>query len=269
MCRLYIFHSTEDTKVECTLVHAQNALIAQSKQDRAGYSHSHGWGLVTYEDGMPTIDQQAWAAYHGEHFSRAAARTWSKTVLAHVRRATVGEPCIENTHPFVDGKFSFAHNGTVPRFKDIRPLILEQTSPTQRAAIRGDTDSEHLFRHILTLRDENPDNTLADNLRLVVENVENWIAMIDGNLKVGLNLVISDGNNSAGTRWGRSLFRVERKGIYDCEICGFPHIHHSPNREHQAVVIASEPITHEHWVEIPERSLWTIGAEATIAIEPL
>lgn len=269
MCRLYVFRSTEETKLECTLVHAQNALIAQSRCDNAGYSHSHGWGLVTYSDGMPKLERQAWAAYHGEHFLRAAARTWSTTVLAHVRRATVGEPRIENTHPFVDGALSFAHNGTLPHFDEIRPLILAETSELQREAIHGDTDSEHLFRHLLSLRETSPGWTLADTIVQVVENVERWVATTNSHSKVGLNLILTDGRDIVGTRWGRTLFRVERKGVYDCEICGFPHIHHIPDRDHRAVVVASEPITHEHWDTIPEHSLWTIGSNAEINITSL
>jgi len=269
MCRLYVFRSTEETKVECTLVHAQNALMAQSRRDRAGYSHAHGWGLVTYEHGRPKLERQAWAAYHGEHFSRAAGATWSTTVLAHVRRATVGKPRIENTHPFVDGMLSFAHNGTLPQFDVLRSRLLEETSAVQREAIDGETDSEHLFRHLLSMRESEPHLSLADTLRRVVSNVERWVDSLQGSPKVGLNLVLTDGEEVAGTRWGRTLYRVEREGVYDCEICGFPHIHTLPDRSHRAVVLASEPITHEPWVEIPERTAWTIGPAAELEIEPL
>jgi hypothetical protein len=43
MCRLYGFRATEPTKIECTLVHAQNALIIQSYRDQSGTSHLNGW----------------------------------------------------------------------------------------------------------------------------------------------------------------------------------------------------------------------------------
>ena len=122
MCRLYVFKSSEQTKVECTLVHAQNALMAQSRQDLSGYSHSHGWGVATYDGEQPHVEKQAWAAYHGEHFARAAARIYADTVIAHVRRATVGGAALENTHPFVSGRWTFVHNGTVPHFAEIRPF---------------------------------------------------------------------------------------------------------------------------------------------------
>lgn len=47
MCRLYVFRSTEKTKLECTLVPAQNALITQSRCDSAGL------GLETYSKSRP------------------------------------------------------------------------------------------------------------------------------------------------------------------------------------------------------------------------
>src|SRR5205823_9758205 len=42
--------------------------------------------------------------------ARAPART---AMLAHLRKQTLGERTIENTHPFVGGGFAFCHNGTV------------------------------------------------------------------------------------------------------------------------------------------------------------
>jgi hypothetical protein len=47
MCRLYAFRANEPTRVECSLVHAQNALMEQSKGDMAGAMHGHGWGVVS------------------------------------------------------------------------------------------------------------------------------------------------------------------------------------------------------------------------------
>ena len=90
MCRLYGFRANEPTKVECSLVQAQNALMAQSRMDQAGLTHGHGWGVAEHPDGLPMVEKQAWAAYHGERFKKTAARVYSKTVIAHVRRATVG-----------------------------------------------------------------------------------------------------------------------------------------------------------------------------------
>ncbi len=62
MCRLYGFRATELTKIECTLVHAQNALIVQSCKDRSGTSHLHGWGLAAYQNGKLHIEREVEAA---------------------------------------------------------------------------------------------------------------------------------------------------------------------------------------------------------------
>ncbi|MEM8752717.1 MAG: class II glutamine amidotransferase, partial [Pseudomonadota bacterium] len=105
MCRLYALHATETTKVECGLVRAQNALMVQSQGDAEGLVHGHGWGVADYPDGAPVIERQTWAAWKGERFAKAAARTYARTVVAHVRKATVGPAHIDNTHPFVFGRY--------------------------------------------------------------------------------------------------------------------------------------------------------------------
>ena len=270
MCRLYGFCSTEPTKVECTLVHAQNALIAQSKSDLKGVSHAHGWGVVTYENAAPHVERQAWAAYDGEHFKRAASRIYADLVVAHVRRATVGEPHINNTHPFVHAEWSFAHNGTVPCFDRVKPLFLSNTAPFLRKQIKGNTDSEHLFYYLLSLAESKPEALLNEIVQEGIKTVNNWISDMDSEARPGLNIMITNGAEIVGTRLGRTLYHVERHGVYDCEICGFPHIHHNPNRDYRAIVVASEPLTHETWVEIPNRSLWSVDSVRTeIAIKPL
>lgn len=269
MCRLYGFRATEDSKVECTLVHAQNALMVQSREDLSGYSHAHGWGVAIYEDHVPHVEKEAWAAYHGEHFHRAAAAIFAQTVLAHVRRATVGPANPENTHPFMHEKIAFVHNGTVPGFEALRPRLLEALSDKHRAALCGSTDTEHVFRLIMTLRDRYPEEALPELLRRGASQVLDLCRSHDPLAKIGLNLLMTDGLEIVGTRIGRGLFYVERDGVYDCEICGFPHIHHDPSRDYRAVVVASEPITHETWQEIPEESLIRISPNARISIEPL
>ncbi|NIO43319.1 MAG: class II glutamine amidotransferase [Burkholderiales bacterium] len=269
MCRLYGFRATEPTKVECTLVHAQNALMVQSRRDRAGLSHGHGWGVATYEDHTARIERQAWAAFHGEHFQRAAARVHSRSVLAHIRRATVGPPALENTHPFTWNQWAFAHNGTIPRFKQLRPRILDAIAPKRRQLIRGQTDSEHVFHFLLTLRECAPELPLVEVVRRGVKQVVSWCKEMNTDGKVALNLMLTDGEQLAGSRLGRTLFRVERQAIHDCEICGFPHVHHTPGQEYRAVVVASEPISPEAWEEVPECSVYFISPDMRLQIEPL
>ncbi len=206
MCRLYAMHANEPTKVECSLVKAQNALMMQSRQDSEGLVHGHGWGVADYNDGLPMVERQTWAAFHGEHFAKSAARVYAKTVVAHVRRATVGPPGIENTHPFVHGRWIFAHNGTVSNFEKVRDILLDHLDPLHRTEIQGSTDSEHVFRYILSRWQHHPEQDLLSVLKHSLEQVVYWCLELDGEAKIGLNVILTDGNQLVGSRLNRSLW---------------------------------------------------------------
>lgn len=268
MCRLYGFRANEPTRVECSLVHAQNALMKQSQLDREGLTHGHGWGVAEHPDGVPFVEKQAWAAYNGEHFKKTAARIYSKTVIAHVRRATVGVPGLENTHPFVHGVWLFAHNGTVPNFEQVRHRLLEALDPLHRTEIKGGTDSEHVFRYLMTLWQREPERPLLETLHIALEQVIAWSREIDPDRKISLNVLWTDGAQMVGSRLNRSLWYLEREEIVTCEICGQSHVHHDTKQPYKAVEIASEPITHERWLGIPNGTVFAVDQDFRLRIEP-
>jgi glutamine amidotransferase len=249
-------------------VHSQNALIVQSREDMAGLEHAHGWGIATYIDHVPQVERMAWAAHHGEHFHRAAARVYSRTVIAHVRRATTGEVSLSNTHPFTHGRWTFAHNGTLPGFGDgVRTRLLDATSPGHRAAISGQTDSEHVFRFLLSAIDRRPQIDLCDVVATSISDILRWCRDTAPGQQVGLNVLLTDGEQMVGSRWGRSLSWVHRDRVLDCEICGFPHVDHDPLTDYRAVVVASEPLTHERWRDVPERSVFVASPNTGLSVE--
>jgi predicted glutamine amidotransferase len=269
MCRLYGFRATEPTNVECALVYAQNALLRQSRADQAGLSHPHGWGIATYTDGTPHVERQACAAYRDEHFRRAAARAYSRTVVAHVRRASVGSVALENTHPFVHGEWVFAHNGTLRAFDKIRQQMLNAMTPEHRKAIRGSTDSEHIFHLLMSRHAQCPNLTPLDILRMGLRQVIAWSRKADATANIGLNILLTNGEELVGSRWGRTLWYVERDQVEDCEICGFPHLRHDPPVNYRATVIASEPVSHEDWAEVPEGTMFSLTPDMHLHFEPL
>ncbi len=269
MCRLYGFQAVEPTKVECSLVYAQDALMAQSRADAEGKSHGHGWGVATYADGLPDVDKQAWAAYHGEHFRKSAARAYSKTVIAHVRRATVGPPGLDNTHPFVHGRWVFAHNGTLPNFDLVRDAMIEAIDPLHRNEIRGNTDSEFIFRYLLSLWEHEPGRPLIDTLRLGLERIIAWCRDIGQEAPVGLNVLWSDGDRLVGSRLGRTLWYLERNGIHTCEICGGPHVHRHADHDYRAVEIASQPVTDESWIQVPNGTVFCVTPDLRVLFKPM
>lgn len=271
MCRLYGFQSNEATKVECTLVHAQNALMLQSASDARGRRHADGWGLAFYHGEMPELERRAHAAFEDLHFSRTAERIYSPSVVAHVRLATVGRISPQNCHPFVFGNWTLAHNGTVTAFDRLRAELEGETDPDLQAIRAGDTDSEQLFLWLLTrLRrsgislDDHPSSTrVADVLAAAIPELALRCAAAGGD-PARLNVVLTNGNLMVAVRWKNDLFMVERTGVRDCEICGIPHIQHDEHTEYHAVVIASEAISSEAWQEVPDASV--IAAEAGVVI---
>ncbi len=269
MCRPYGFRANEPTKVECSLVHAQNALMAQSRMDQAGLTHGHGWGVAEHPNGVPFVEKQAWAAYHGEQFKKTAARVYARSVIAHVRRATVGPPGLQNTHPFVHGIWLFAHNGTVPNFDRVRDRLIEDLDPLHRSEIRGTTDSEHVFRYLLSLWEHNPARPLLDTLRDGLQKVIGWSREVDRDAKVSLNVLWTDGDRMVGSRLGRTLWYLEREAILPCEICGKSHVHHDPKQDYRAVEVASEPITHEDWRAVPDGTVFAVDPDLRLRIEAL
>ncbi|MBU2483735.1 MAG: class II glutamine amidotransferase [Alphaproteobacteria bacterium] len=269
MCRLYAMRANEPTRVECSLVHAQNALMQQSQLDAEGLVHGHGWGVADYRDGMPLIEKQTWAAFHGEHFKKTAARVYARTVIAHVRRATVGGTSIENTHPFHHGKWLFAHNGTIPHFLAVRDRMMPEIDPLLRNDIKGTTDSEHVFYFLLTLRLRHPDVGLRELVAIGLNRVRCWCADVDPNAKVGLNIVLTDGAELVGSRLGRTLWHLRREQVYTCNICGRSHVHHDVGTDYRVVEIASEPITDDYWEEFDDAVIYSVDEDYYLLVEPL
>ena len=269
MCRLYGFRATAPTKAACALVHAPNALMVQSRKDQAGLSHTHGWGIATYSNGVPHVERQTRAAYQDEAFCRAAARADSRTVVAHVRRASIGAVCRDNTHPFVHGRWVFAHNGTLGAFTKMRAWMLEAMRPEHRKAIRGTTDSEHIFHFLMSLSVQHAEHTPLTTLRMGLRQLLAWSHEADATAVIGLNVLLSNGEELAGSRWGRTLWYLEQDRRQDCEICGFSPIRHDPHGSYRAAVIASEPISHGPWREAPEGTLFDITPDMRVRFEPL
>jgi glutamine amidotransferase len=270
MCRLYALHANEPTRVECSLVKAQNALMRQSQGDSEGLMHGHGWGVADYDDGLPMVEKQTWAAFDGEHFTKKAARVYARTVVAHVRRATVGVPGIENTHPFEHGRWIFAHNGTVPEFDRLRPRLLDATDRLHRTEIHGSTDSEHVFRYLLSLWMHQPQVDLLATVCQGISQIVSWSQELSPDKKPGLNVILTDGEHLVGTRFNRSLWFIEREAMFTCSICGKSHVHHEPQQDYKAAEVASEPITDEAgWKAVPNATGFSIDNDYCLRFVPL
>jgi glutamine amidotransferase len=263
MCRLYGFLATQPTRLECSLVVAQNALQSQSDRDSRGVRNADGWGIAHWVGDDREVIKSTMPAFADDQFTEIASDIWSEAAIAHVRAATVGRVSLNNTHPFSFGTWAFAHNGTIPAFDHVSTwLDIGPYGPPD-----GATDSELAFLWMLNrMREYGLDpGTPADGLEPIVDLLsDSVLELVDLSIRSGsseqpkLNFIISDGRHLVASRWGNSLYWTYRRGIRDCAICGTSHCP-SADDDYRSVVVASEPLTDEKWIEVPEASV--LGVE--------
>lgn len=291
MCRLYALQATHPTRTACELLATQNALIDQSHRDTRGLSNPHGWGLASLTDGRARCFRQIEPASSSEKYREAALKLEGESLLAHVRRATVGDPRRENTHPFRREDAFLVHNGHVPAFEFVRPRLRDRLSEERRRGIEGTTDSEHIFTLLLQLRAEWPDAPLHEVTRRAVKQLQSWCRAAPVDVHTGvsevpfddldtiddaiihrtlaLNLLWTDGTWIGGARLNRSLWALRRTAAYTCPVCGEDHTDAPANERYRATVLASEPITPEGWQPVPNGSVFHVGDDGILNSYPL
>lgn len=266
MCRLYGFSATEATRLDCSLVLAQNALQVQSDRDRRGQRNADGWGIARWDASIPDVVLSTSPAFADGAFAEEAEATKARVALAHIRAATVGDVRVENVHPFQHGPWAFAHNGTLTGHARLAPILASELHESPQ----GSTDSELIFQWLLGRMPEfglDPDSPAEDPHalgRLLEAAVLDLVRYsIDEAEPPKLNLLLSDGVNLAASRWGNSLFWTVRERLPDCAVCGTNHCPEA-DESYRAVVIASEPISAETWVEVQEGSIIVVGPGAIL-----
>ena len=156
------------------------------------YSHSiyhpHGWGIMYEQNYQRQIFKEPVRACDSTQL-RKLLKTLpdQKTLLAHIRFATVGEVRAENCHPYSGTDHSgrvwtLILNGTIWSRKINYQYFKKQS---------GDTDSERLFLALLdAVNDSVSRGKLSDQDRC--ETVSKFVAAIAPRNK--LNLMIYDGD---------------------------------------------------------------------------
>ncbi len=238
MCRLFGQHAHPGLDLCEPLCSAENALRFQA------HKHPHGWGIGWYRQGVPERRLGLLPAHHDEAFVEAARAACSGVVLAHVRDASIGPITAENTHPFAHGRWLFAHNGTIARFKRsrrVREAILAEVDLDLRPLVRGDTDSERcffLFLSRLRARVRLDRARVEDVRRALAETSAAVAAIADAGIRTekpsSMNFLVSDGRVLAACRRGRTLHLAADAG------------------PRHAFVVASERIGAALWEEVPE-----------------
>ncbi len=108
--------------------------------------HPHGWGLAILDQNDAEIVKEPMQASRSFYLhERLTVPVKGKTLLAHIRYATIGNIEYRNCHPFTGKdesgrRWTMIHNGTIFDFPPIAKYVKKQ---------QGDTDSERIFLYIL------------------------------------------------------------------------------------------------------------------------
>lgn len=242
MCRLFALRAERATPVRESLLSSPTSLARQSVCDRRGACHDNGWGIGYYDAGQPVRHRSVERPADDPRYRAAAESIASPCVLAHVRKASAGSVAERNSHPFLHGRWLFAHNGTLFGF-NTDPGRLRRLIPAYwRQQIGGETDSETAF-YLLLSRLENPEGDTDDDE--LVEALRDTIQILaelypgSSEERSQLNFAMTDGRLLTVARWGHSLWCLERPAGADG----------------RSVAVASEPTTDDAWTELPDRSI--------------
>ena len=161
MCRLFGLHGGAQRVRGCFwLLEAPRSMALQSR------SQPDGYGIGTFEaDGEPEVERGVIAAWQDEAFAREARQECSRTYVVHLRYASSGPTALRNSHPFLQDRRLFAHNGVIEGLPD-----LEAHLDGDRALVQGDTDSERFFT--LITRET---RRAGGDLRAGIANAVGWI----------------------------------------------------------------------------------------------
>ena len=169
-----------------------------------------GWGLALFDDNNISIEKEPVKASTSKYLEhRLQGKIQTAKMMAHIRRATMGEVNFNNTHPFsaIDEsgrRWVLVHNGTI---FDAPGLSKYQYSQ------QGSTDSERILLYIIDRVNsrfmQDPCGfDVNERLALIDEII---LQIVPGNK---LNLLLYDGDyfyvhkNEKGT-----LYTLEKPGI--------------------------------------------------------
>jgi predicted glutamine amidotransferase len=115
--------------------------------------HGDGWGMAWSRPGGSGIGAATSpvSAAEDPSYFELAGQALGAAGLVHLRWATDGLIVhAMNTHPFTDGTYALAHNGSISPIEILESLLSERSL----AQVKGTTDSERYFRLVLQCIEE-------------------------------------------------------------------------------------------------------------------
>ncbi|MHA7969476.1 class II glutamine amidotransferase [Rhizobium sp. CAU 1783] len=246
MCRWAAYRG-EPIYLEELVTSPAHSLIEQSHcATRAKTAtNADGFGIAWYGDRPePGRFRDVLPAWSDCNLKSLARQIKSPLFLAHVRAATHGSTRRDNCHPFVNGSWSFMHNGQIDHFDRLRRSMESMLDDEHFNARAGSTDSELLFLLALQfgLR-ERPIAAMAEAIGFV----EQISRHLTGTARVRFTAAFTDGQTLYGVRYATDEYA--------------PTLYAAPMGGKGGYCLVSEPLNDEtDWVEIPAGSAVILNA---------
>ncbi|WP_337268041.1 class II glutamine amidotransferase [Oryzifoliimicrobium ureilyticus] len=205
-------------------------------------TNGDGFGIAWYGDRPePGRYRDILPAWSDCNLRSLARQIRSPLFLGHVRAATGGATRRDNCHPFVQGIWSFMHNGQIAGFERLRRAMESMLDDELFDARAGTTDSELMF--LLALQfglTQNPFSAMSDMLSFI----EGLSHKLTGSALIRFTAAFSDGKTLHAIRYATDQFA--------------PTLYAAPLGKGYCLV--SEPLNDDvdAWMEIPPGSAVTL-----------
>ncbi|MGN0460103.1 MAG: class II glutamine amidotransferase [Ruminococcus sp.] len=194
-------------------------------------NHPHGWGLAYVVNNNIFIEKEPVKASDSRYLkSRLSQQITSKTILAHIRYATIGNVEYANCHPYTktdnsDRRWTLIHNGTIFDYSPLNKFVKYQ---------KGDTDSERILLYIIEkVNSAQKEKNAPLDPKERFDLLDNIVSQMAKDNK--LNLLIFDGEYMyAHTNYKGSLHYLETE---------------------KGTIFSTLPLTEENWQSLPFTTL--------------
>lgn len=215
--------------------------------------NADGFGLAWYDrKAEPGLYRDVYPAWSDPNLRSLAEQVSAGLFLGHVRASTGTATSRNNCHPFVQGKWSFMHNGQIggfDRFRKVADMMIKDDCYVFR---KGATDSEALF---LIACGYCLDRDPKAALKTAISVMEDRARVLGISPYMRVTAALSDGETLFAVRYASD----DRA----------PSLYYQWNEVWQGWSVVSEPYETQsgEWKEVPQRSFCRFTPD-TCEIEP-
>lgn len=207
--------------------------------------NADGFGLAWYDKrAEPGLYRDVYPAWSDPNLRSIAHQVQSRLFLAHVRASTGTATSRNNCHPFVQGRWSFMHNGQVggyDRFRRDADMMIDTRFYPDR---KGATDSEALFLVACGLGlDQDPKRALER----AVAQFEALSRRTGQGPHMRMTAALSDGETLYAVRYASDTLAPSLFYRWDDENTGW------------AVASEGHEVASGGWTEVPKGSFCTFS----------